>query len=84
MGDKKDLNNNDFWDVFYDYDASDLESVIQKGAQEMIKHGCRCDRKEHTAVSQASLCVVGHQLIAVRRNPDTRVLWCLAHVTFSF
>ena len=52
------LNNNDFWDVFYDYDASDLESVIQKGAQEMIKHGCRCDRKEHTVnklMSQAKL-----------------------------
>ena len=39
------------------------------------------NRKEHTTVSQAGLCVVAHQLIAVRRNPDTRVLWCLAHVS---
>ena len=36
--------------------------------------------KEHTTASQAGLCVVAHQLIAVRRNPDTRVFWSLAHV----
>ena len=48
------LNNNDFWDLFYDYDANDLHHVIQKASQKMVKHGCRCDRKEHTVNKQMS------------------------------
>lgn len=42
-----DLNTRDFWEVFYDYDDSDLVGYFGKCSQAMATTGCRCDRKEH-------------------------------------
>lgn len=42
------LNNNNFWDLFYDYDTNNLNELMSKDALEKNKHDCRCDRKEHT------------------------------------
>ncbi len=41
------LNERDFWDLFYDYDASQLGPYLGSCAQTMANTGCRCDRKEH-------------------------------------
>ena len=42
------LNERNFWDVFYDYDPEKLPFTIRKAGVLMNKHDCRCDRKEHT------------------------------------
>jgi len=42
-----DLNERDFWELFYDYDASDLSAHFTECSQKMAETGCRCDRKEH-------------------------------------
>jgi glucose-1-phosphate cytidylyltransferase len=42
-----DLNKRDFWDVFYDYDADNFGSQMDKSCQKMNSLGCKCDRKEH-------------------------------------
>jgi MoaA/NifB/PqqE/SkfB family radical SAM enzyme len=42
-----DLNSRDFWDVFNDYDASNLTEYFGACSKSMAATGCRCDRKEH-------------------------------------
>ena len=42
-----DLRTDDFWTLFYDYDASDLDSYFKGCNRKMAGAGCRCDRKEH-------------------------------------
>ena len=42
------LNERDFWDIYYDYDSDNLPMTIKKAGVLMNKHDCRCDRKEHT------------------------------------
>ncbi len=42
------LQNTNFWDAFYNYDANDIFNFMKKEFDKMIKNDCRCDRKEHT------------------------------------
>lgn len=42
------LQTTDFWDAFYDYDASDLQAMLAGQHRKMERNDCRCDRKEHT------------------------------------
>ena len=42
-----DLKNNNFWDLYYNYDVSDFSNFFRKTNKMMNKLGCRCDRKEH-------------------------------------
>lgn len=42
-----DLNQNDFWDLFYNYDISDEKLYFQNCSLKMESTGCRCDRKMH-------------------------------------
>ncbi len=42
------LQHRDFWDAFYDYDASDFWGFLDRQHDKMIANDCRCDRKEHT------------------------------------
>lgn len=39
---------NNFWDIFYDYDAENLEKYLSLCSKIMENNHCRCDRKEHT------------------------------------
>jgi MoaA/NifB/PqqE/SkfB family radical SAM enzyme len=41
------LNESDFWDLFYNYDADNLSSYFTACEKSMSETGCRCDRKEH-------------------------------------
>ena len=41
------LNNNNFWDLYYDYDPEKLKEVITMSSKQMSRLDCRCDRKEH-------------------------------------
>ena len=42
-----DLNNNNFWDLYYDYDPEKLRETLRLSGKKMSKLDCRCDRKEH-------------------------------------
>ena len=42
-----DLNKNDFWDLFYNYDISRMDEYFEQCGAKMKKTGCRCDRKMH-------------------------------------
>ena len=42
-----DLKIRDFWDLFYNYDTTNLKSYLAKCNEKINKSGCRCDRKEH-------------------------------------
>ena len=42
------LQETDFWDAFYDYDADTFWRFLDGQHQKMAANGCRCDRKEHT------------------------------------
>ena len=42
-----DLNKNDFWDLFYNYDISRMDEYFEQCGAKMNKTGCRCDRKMH-------------------------------------
>ena len=42
-----DLKIRDFWDLFYNYDTTNLKSYLGKCNEKINKSGCRCDRKEH-------------------------------------
>ncbi len=42
-----DLKNNNFWDLYYNYDVSDFVKFFKDTGNLMNKVGCRCDRKEH-------------------------------------
>ena len=39
---------NNFWDLFYDYDANNLDKYFERCSLKMESNNCRCDRKEHT------------------------------------
>ena len=41
------LQNNNFWDLFYNYDEKNIKSFLSKDFVKMKKNDCRCDRKEH-------------------------------------
>jgi MoaA/NifB/PqqE/SkfB family radical SAM enzyme len=45
------LNERDFWDLFYDYDVEDFRKMISRANKLMGKTGCKCDRKEHVVNS---------------------------------
>ncbi len=45
------LNQRDFWDLFYDYDVDDFRKMISRANKLMDKTGCKCDRKEHVVNS---------------------------------
>jgi len=42
-----DLNQNNFWDLFYNYDNQNIENYLIKCNKKINQSGCRCDRKEH-------------------------------------
>jgi MoaA/NifB/PqqE/SkfB family radical SAM enzyme len=42
-----DLNEKDFWDLYYNYDTKDFKGFINTCAKKITNSGCRCDRKEH-------------------------------------
>ncbi len=42
-----DLKNNNFWDLYYNYDVSNFSEFFNETSKLMTKLGCRCDRKEH-------------------------------------
>ena len=42
-----DLNQNNFWDLFYNYDDQNIENYLIKCNKKINQSGCRCDRKEH-------------------------------------
>ena len=41
------LVDNDFWDLYYNYNADDLAKQFACASAEMNRLGCNCDRKEH-------------------------------------
>jgi len=41
------LNQHNFWDLFYNYDNKNLENFFIKCNKKINQSGCRCDRKEH-------------------------------------
>tara|TARA_A100001015_G_scaffold21172_1_gene24116 strand:- start:2050 stop:3204 length:1155 start_codon:yes stop_codon:yes gene_type:complete len=41
------LNNQNFWSLYYDYDPEKINELIINQSQKMTKLDCRCDRKEH-------------------------------------
>ena len=41
------LNQHNFWDLFYNYDNKNLENFLIKCNKTINQSGCRCDRKEH-------------------------------------
>lgn len=41
------LNDNNFWDLYYDYDPEKLKETIKLSSSQMSRLDCRCDRKEH-------------------------------------
>jgi len=43
------LNQHNFWDLFYNYDNKNLENFLIKCNNKINQSGCRCDRKEHIA-----------------------------------
>jgi len=46
------LNEIDFWDLFYSYDPDKLKLYYEDITKKMEQTGCKCDRKEHV-VNQA-------------------------------
>ena len=42
-----DLKIRDFWDLFYNYDTTNLKNYLGMCNEKINKSGCRCDRKEH-------------------------------------
>jgi len=42
-----DLNAEDFWTVFYNYDSKDFGRYLTDCSKKMEQSGCRCDRKMH-------------------------------------
>jgi len=44
-----DLKNQNFWDLYYNYDVSNFKKFFFDSGKLMSKVGCRCDRKEHIA-----------------------------------
>lgn len=42
-----DLNKDDFWKLFYNYDSENLEEFMNICNKKISESGCRCDRKEH-------------------------------------
>ena len=46
------LQENDFWDVFYNYDVGDFKGHLQEAGKKMTTLSCKCDRKEHVVNSR--------------------------------
>ena len=44
-----DLSQAKFWDLYYDYDASDFKKYFEECSRKLDESGCRCDRKMHLA-----------------------------------
>ncbi len=44
-----DLKNNNFWDLYYNYDVKDFYNYFEKMNNLFNEVECRCDRKEHIA-----------------------------------
>tara|TARA_B100001093_G_scaffold514909_1_gene590037 strand:- start:3956 stop:5089 length:1134 start_codon:yes stop_codon:yes gene_type:complete len=42
-----DLNKDNFWELFYNYDSENLDNFIGACSKKIGESGCRCDRKEH-------------------------------------
>tara|TARA_B100000315_G_C14574463_1_gene587255 strand:+ start:1614 stop:2741 length:1128 start_codon:yes stop_codon:yes gene_type:complete len=42
------LTNENFWDLYYNYDVRDYELYFETSTKCMEECNCRCDRKEHT------------------------------------
>ena len=42
-----DLNKDDFWELFYNYNSENLDSFMSVCNKKISESGCRCDRKEH-------------------------------------
>lgn len=42
-----DLNTNNFWDLFYNYDNKNIQNYMTSCNLKISSSGCRCDRKEH-------------------------------------
>jgi MoaA/NifB/PqqE/SkfB family radical SAM enzyme len=42
-----DLNKDNFWDLFYNYDGNNLNNFLITCNKKISESGCRCDRKEH-------------------------------------
>ena len=42
-----DLNQRNFWDLYYDYDSEMLAGYFERYTELMNRLGCKCDRKEH-------------------------------------
>ena len=42
-----DLNKNNFWDLFYNYDNKNFDNFFKSCNEKIEKSNCRCDRKEH-------------------------------------
>lgn len=41
------LNQTDFWDLFYNYSVEHFRNYMKKAMQKMELYNCKCDRKEH-------------------------------------
>ena len=48
------LNDRDFWDLFYDYDAKKLIELFNDNSKRMKELNCKCDRKEHVVNERMS------------------------------
>jgi MoaA/NifB/PqqE/SkfB family radical SAM enzyme len=58
------LKEHDFWELFYNYDASRLGPYFGSCSKTMAKTGCRCDRKEHIVNSGVIESGVFHDVVA--------------------
>ena len=46
------LQEQDFWDVFYNYDVGDFKGGMDFSCEKMVNLNCKCDRKEHVVNSR--------------------------------
>jgi hypothetical protein len=46
------LQERDFWEVFYDYDEKNFKLQMDGSCQKMESLNCKCDRKEHVVNSR--------------------------------
>ena len=46
------LQEQDFWDVFYNYNVDDFKGGMDSSCQKMEQFNCKCDRKEHVVNSR--------------------------------
>jgi hypothetical protein len=46
------LQEHDFWEVFYNYDVDSFKREINSACTKMNQLNCKCDRKEHAVNSR--------------------------------